>query len=166
MIGRKPNTKEEKEFWKKAYKIGMGNGWCNGKFEKQDGNFIVKEDRLNNNSVCVIDDLQTLKEFFKMGNWCLGQAVIYKCLCFINQVNGGDEWLTMKLFEDGRVIDFESYTFRPSACDYQEEFQQSYLDDKHRGKPKEYYKNFFKRDIEELLNAKIVKSKGKERVIY
>lgn len=41
------------------------------------------------------------------GNWCLGQGFCYKNLCFINQVNGGDEWLTIK--DD---YAFESITFR------------------------------------------------------
>lgn len=37
-----------------------------------------------------------LLEKFKHGNWCLGQAFHIGDLCFINQVNGGDEWLTIK----------------------------------------------------------------------
>jgi len=39
------------------------------------------------------------------GNWCLGQAFFFRDLCFINQVNGGDEWLVIK----GSVA-FESFT--------------------------------------------------------
>ena len=45
------------------------------------------------------------------GNWCLGQAFHVGDLCFIQQVGGGDEWLTIKegtAFESisfGRIIE-------------------------------------------------------------
>jgi len=107
---RKPTTTEEKDFAKRCYKIGMKNPWCSGKAAFEDGDFIVEEDRLNKGSFCVADSEEELKEFFKFGNWCLGQAIIYKDLCFIQQVNGGDEWLTIKDFEDG-AIDFESMSW-------------------------------------------------------
>src|SRR6202042_1564420 len=35
-----------------------------------------------------------LLEKFEHGNWSLGQAFYVGNLCFINQVDGGDEWLT------------------------------------------------------------------------
>jgi len=111
MFGRKLKTKEEKEFWEQAYNIGMQNPWASGQADLEYGNPIVEEDRLNKNSCSVIDDSKTLKEFFKAGNWCLGQAVIYKNLCFIQQVDGGDEWLTIKRFSNGKVKDFESVSF-------------------------------------------------------
>jgi hypothetical protein len=44
-------------------------------------------------------ECQTDKELlakFEHGNWCNGQAFFVGNLCFINQVNGGDEWLTIK----------------------------------------------------------------------
>jgi len=41
------------------------------------------------------------------GNWGLGQAYILGDICFINQVNGGDEWLTIK----GKTA-FESITMQ------------------------------------------------------
>lgn len=174
MFGRKLKTKEEKEFWNQAYEIGMKNGWCSGEFDREDGNFIVEEDRLNKNSAMVIDDLETLKEFFRAGNWCLGTAVIYKSICFIEQVNGGDEWLTMKLFSDGKVRSFESMTLGPEARDYQGEMDYSYLDHDRRskdGKAKaaEFYKHNFRKDIEAVQNAKVFESKrypSKQVVIY
>ena len=98
-------------FKERAYQIGMKNGWCSGLYEMQDGGFVSEEDRLNKNSISEIKNIEKLKEFFKNGNWCLGQGVIYKNLCFIQQVNGGDEWLTIKDFPDG-AIDFESITFK------------------------------------------------------
>ena len=58
-------------------------------------------------SFCECTSIEELKERLDHGNWCLGQAFTYRSLCFINQINGGDEWLTIK--ED---VAFESITFR------------------------------------------------------
>jgi hypothetical protein len=46
------------------------------------------------------------------GNWCLGQAFYLGDVCFINQVNGGDEWLVIK-----QDCAFESFTTRPLIHD-------------------------------------------------
>lgn len=100
------------KFKERAYLIGMKNGWCSGKYDRANGGFTVEADRLNKNSFTVFTDLEKLKETFLNGNWCLGQAFIYKDLCFINQVNGGDEWLTIKNFKD-EAINFESISFIP-----------------------------------------------------
>jgi len=108
-------NKEQMKFWERAYKIGMKNGWCSGRYALEDGDYIVDEDRLNKNSGSEITDPENLLKFFKHGNWCLGQAVIYKNLCFIQQVNGGDEWLTIKDF-DNEAIAFESISFE--SMDY------------------------------------------------
>lgn len=136
IYGREPLTKEENTFKEQCYAIGMENGWCNGEFARQDGNFIFEEDRLNKNSFCVMDTLKKLKSFFRHGNWCLGQAVIYKNLCFIQQVNGGDEWLTIKKFDTG-IKAFESISFERIIKE---------------GKPKE-----FEDLINRLENSKSVK---------
>ena len=79
------------DFWERAYEIGMRNGWCSGIFAMQDGDYTIEEDRLNKKSCTVMDDIEDVFTFFKQGNWCLGEAIIYKDLCFIQQVNGGDE---------------------------------------------------------------------------
>ncbi|MCI0459142.1 MAG: hypothetical protein L0Z62_19470 [Gemmataceae bacterium] len=56
------------------------------------------------------DDNELLDKFAH-GNWCLGQAFTLGDLCFIQQLNGGDEWLAIKQdtpFESisfGRVIE-------------------------------------------------------------
>lgn len=52
--------------------------------------------------------LEILENFFRAGNWCLGQGFYYRNLCFINQINSGDEWLTIK---DNYA--FESISFLP-----------------------------------------------------
>ena len=107
----------EKEFWERAYKLGMKNGWCSGRYAMEDGDFITEEDRLNKNSCSTIAKLESLYRFFKHGNWCLGDSIIYKNLCFIQQVNGGDEWLVIKNFLEG-AVDFESISFE--RMDYKE----------------------------------------------
>jgi hypothetical protein len=53
---------------------------------------------------CVSDD--ELLDKLAHGNWCLGQAFFRGDLCFIQQVGGGDEWLTIK-----QGTPFESISF-------------------------------------------------------
>jgi len=50
----------------------------------------------NELSFCVCSDEDQLIEKILRGNWCLGQAFVLDDICFINQVDGGDEWLTIK----------------------------------------------------------------------
>lgn len=56
--------------------------------------------------------VERLKKYFVQGNWAIRQGFTYKNLAFINQDNGGDEWWTLKKFEDGEIIAFESISFR------------------------------------------------------
>uniref|UniRef100_A0A6M3LFT3 Uncharacterized protein n=1 Tax=viral metagenome TaxID=1070528 RepID=A0A6M3LFT3_9ZZZZ len=58
----------------------------------------------------VFADKEALLAFFRGGNCTVRYAVQYHNLVFINQDNGGDEWLTIKL-HDGRLHPFESITF-------------------------------------------------------
>lgn len=51
-----------------------------------------------------IDDL---RGFFEHGNWAIRQGIVYDNLAFIQQVDGGDEWWTLKRSGDS-WIDFES----------------------------------------------------------
>ena len=46
-----------------------------------------------------------LYEHFQHGNWCLGDAPYYQNVCFINQDDGGSEYLVIR---DGQA--FESLT--------------------------------------------------------
>jgi hypothetical protein len=59
----------------------------------------------NEESFCECATIEGLKERLLVGNWCLGQAFYLGRLCFINQVDGGDEWLTIR--DD---LPFESLT--------------------------------------------------------
>jgi len=44
-------------------------------------------------------------------SWPIGQGFIYDSLCFINQINYGDGWWTIKRFSDGRLRAFDSIAF-------------------------------------------------------
>lgn len=57
------------------------------------------------------DDRELLKRFFLHGNWGVRTAVMHGDLIFVNQVNGGDEWWTLKV-TDSDMISFESITMR------------------------------------------------------
>lgn len=54
--------------------------------------------------------IEELRKAFLRGNWAIRQCFTYRNLAFINQMNGGDEWWTLKKFEDGRLLRFESIT--------------------------------------------------------
>lgn len=57
------------------------------------------------------DDPEMLRQFFDHGNWGLRTAVMHRDLIFVNQVNGGDEWWTLKI-DGATLVPFESITFR------------------------------------------------------
>ena len=112
MFGRKAKNPEEERILERCYKKGMENGWASGRYSMQEGDYIAEEDRLNPGSICFIDIREELEQFFKYGNWCLGQGVIYKNLFFLNQVDGGDEWAAYRVKEN-EIFQFESISFIP-----------------------------------------------------
>lgn len=54
--------------------------------------------------------IDELRRAFLYGNWPIRGCFTYKNLAFINQINAGDEWWTLKKFGDGRLLVFESIT--------------------------------------------------------
>ena len=80
------------------------------------------------------ETIDELKELFSRGNWCMGQAFYYQNLCFINQVEGGDEWLTIK---DDWDFDSISWKIVIEAGEFEEQMNQLL---KVKSK-KEYYNN-------------------------
>jgi len=56
--------------------------------------------------------LQELKQAFLYGNWSIRQCFTFKNLAFVNQVNAGDEWWTVKKL-NGVVLAFESISMIP-----------------------------------------------------
>lgn len=77
------------------------------------------------NDTCAFEEALNIQDFFQcgskpelynlltQGNWILGQPFYYKNLCFINQINAGDEWLVIR-----GGIAFESLT--AEAMEYEE----------------------------------------------
>ena len=65
-----------------------------------------------------------LLEKLANGNWCNGQAFHIGNLCFIEQGNSNDEWLTIK---DG--VPFESISFAHIIKEEGKEFAQKIIDD-------------------------------------
>ena len=60
--------------------------------------------------------VEELRSFFAHGNWALRQGIVYEDLAFVQQVDGGDEWWTLKRDGSGWV-DFESWSFGRIARD-------------------------------------------------
>lgn len=54
---------------------------------------------------------EDLKLALEHGNMAIRTCYLYEDLAFVQQVNGGDEWLTLKK-ENGNYKDFESISFR------------------------------------------------------
>lgn len=52
-------------------------------------------------------DFRDLADRLLSGNWSLGTAFALENICFINKINGGDEWLTIR-----GAVPFESITMQ------------------------------------------------------
>ena len=57
------------------------------------------------------ETIEELRKFFKHGNWAIRCGAVHENLCFVQQVNGGDEWWVIKKFPYGELIGFESVSF-------------------------------------------------------
>lgn len=71
------------------------------------------EDPLTPKDFCECKTVEELYSQLTQGNCILGQPFYFKNLCFINQVNAGDEWLVIR-----DCVPFESLT--ASAMEYEE----------------------------------------------
>lgn len=81
------------------------NGWLkSGGYPWQDDPFLEEYPY----SFSETGSVEALSGFFRDGNWSLRQGIVYKDLAFINQVDGGDEWWTLKNAGDRGWLDFES----------------------------------------------------------
>lgn len=80
------------------------NGWLRrGGYAWQDDPYLEEYPY----SFVQTDDLDDLATFLKEGNWSLRSGIVYEDLAFIQQDDGGDEWWTLKRFDEG-WLDFES----------------------------------------------------------
>ena len=59
-----------------------------------------------------IESLDGLKEFFQRESHAIREGVLFGNLAFINQVDGGDEWWTLKRLPNGSWIDIDSISFK------------------------------------------------------
>ena len=75
--------KDQIDVW---LQIGKGNSWICKSWDPQ----------FNRESFFECTSIEELSEIFSRGYWTLGAAFHYKNICFINQVKGGSEWLTIK----------------------------------------------------------------------
>ncbi|SRR6266404_215847 len=111
--------KEEKEATRAAswiptwLKLGKANPWIR---QASDPPFDTRSFH-----ACVHDD--ELLDKFARGNWCLGQAFYRGDLCFVQQQNGGDEWLVIK-----QDVPFESMSLGRIVRDQGREAAQALLD--------------------------------------
>lgn len=136
---------------KAIMKAANKNPWISGRVAIEDGDPLsALEYQFTKDSISECQTMEELKEKLDNGNWCIGQCFTFRDLVFINQVNGGDEWLTLKFFGD-ELVSFESITFRPMIHDYKEiegeNFHMYMKDDKI---PRERVFEWF---IERLLKA-------------
>ena len=83
------------------------NGWLKvGGFDWQDDPFLEEYPYEFSRTGSV----DRLREALGAGNWAIRQGFCYRDLAFIQQVNGGDEWWTLK--RDGDAwTSFESWSF-------------------------------------------------------
>lgn len=89
------------------------NGWLmRGGYDWQDDPYLEEYPY----EFARLDNLNDLREYFSYGNWAIRQGVVYKDLAFIQQVNGGDEWWTLKQVDDG-WLDFENISFEGTVED-------------------------------------------------
>jgi len=66
--------------------IGRRNPWISNAFDPPFSELMIE--------FCA--DTRALVERILEGNWCVGQGFALGDLCFLNQVDGGGEWLTIK----------------------------------------------------------------------
>ena len=92
------------------------NGWLKvGGFDWQDDPFLEEYPYEFSRT----DSVDRLREALGSGNWAIRQGFCYRDLAFIQQVDGGDEWWTLK--QDGESwVPFESIGFKRIAGDISE----------------------------------------------
>ena len=104
------NEQAKAELIQKWISIANENPWISQLGSRDPVDLCAFEDPLNPKFFKECETIDELITYLTQGNWMLGQAFYYKNLCFINQINGGDEWLTIR--DD---IDFNSISAIPMA---------------------------------------------------
>jgi len=77
-------------------RLGMNNPWIKQVGSGDPNDTCAFEKPWGKDYFTECKTVDELMQRFTHGNWMLGVAFYYKNLCFINQINAGDEWLTIK----------------------------------------------------------------------
>lgn len=86
---------EDRTWWETWYKLGMANTWiCK-----------AHDPEFRRDAFVECKSIDYLINRMEHGNWCLGTAFFYRDICFINQDDGGSEWLVIR-----KGIVFESWS--------------------------------------------------------
>ncbi len=85
--------------------IAQQNPWIRQRGSGDANDTCAFEEALTELDFFQCNTVEELYSYLVRGNWMLGQPFYFKNLCFINQINAGDEWLVIR---DG--IAFESLT--------------------------------------------------------
>ncbi len=85
--------------------IAQQNPWIRQRGSGDANDNCAFEEALSEQDFFQCGTIEELYSFLVRGNWMLGQPFYFQNLCFINQINAGDEWLIIR---DG--IAFESLT--------------------------------------------------------
>ena len=102
------SQKRKKELIRKWIQIRKMNPWISQLGSRNPEDECAFEEPFGESYFYECRTVDELIDQFRNGNWALGQAFYYRNLCFINQVDGGDEWMVIR--ED---IDFESISTLP-----------------------------------------------------
>ena len=81
-----------------------------------------------------VADLDTLAERFDHGNWSIRTGFLYGGLAFVQQVNGGDEWLALRQTAPGEWESFETINMRHILYDREQDGFEDFVNelvDKH-----------------------------------
>jgi len=80
-----------------------------------------------------IEDIEALAERFEHGNWSIRTGFLYGGLAFVQQVNGGDEWLALRQTTPGEWESFESismgHILQHSSQDVFEDYVERLVED-------------------------------------
>lgn len=85
--------------------IAQQNVWIRQRGSGDANDMCAFEPPLTEHDFYQCYSIHELYNLLTRGNWILGQSFYYRNLCFINQINAGDEWLVIR---DG--LAFESLT--------------------------------------------------------
>ena len=85
--------------------IAQQNPWIRQRGSSDANDTCAFEPPLSEQDFFQCNTVVELYNYLVRGNWMLGQPFYFKNLCFINQINAGDEWLVIR-----NGIAFESLT--------------------------------------------------------